>query len=187
MSSHQISEMLNQHLAALGLRVSKCEHPISGQDSFNFSTYVLVRNILVQVKQSYMGILYMYKCIYRMKIYIYVSNILREQTNHCEYSHQGRVSQVCQLQQGLPGLGFAGFSGRTEECFTVELHLEPSVYTARVSLFSTHRSRTYPASFCPLLIPRVHLHTHLRSFTVCRTFTLGAVHYSGYDNYVTKI
>lgn len=85
------------------------------------------------------------------------------------------------------GLGFAGFSGRTEECFTTELHLELSVYTARGSLFSTHRPRTYPASFCPLLIPRVHLHTHLRSFTVCRAFTLGPVHYSGYDNYVTKI
>lgn len=37
------------------------------------------------------------------------------------------------------GLGFAGFSGKTEEYFTTELHLEPSVYTARGSLFSTHR------------------------------------------------
>lgn len=50
----------------------------------------------------------------------------------------------------------------------MELHLEPSVYTARVSLFSTRRPRTYPASLCPLLIPCVHLHTHRRSFTVER-------------------
>lgn len=125
----------------------------------------------------------MYICIYRMNIYINVH--YRERANESLW-----VLMLGEGELGLSalGLGFAGFSGKTEEYFTTELHLEP-MFTLPEAHYSAHTG-------LELILPHsAHCRYHVCTFTpisevslfVCRAFTLGSVHYSGYDNYVTKI
>lgn len=122
-------------------------------------------------------------------IYVYMFILYIERANESLW--------VLTLGEGELGLSALGGTARTRVCRLLwedrrMLHHEAasgalSLHCQSLTQAGTRRPRTYPASFCPLLIPCVHLHTRLRSFTVCRAFTLGSVHYSGFDNYVTKI